>query len=51
MSAKVDLYNAAYANYELDVYRRVRIETYGEDLGQTSWSLPKSRARFLSYWN
>src|SRR5258708_25930556 len=37
MSAKVDLYNAAYANYELDVYRRVRIETYGEDLGQTSW--------------
>ncbi len=37
MSAKVDLYNTAYANYELDVYRRVRVETYGEDLGQTSW--------------
>src|SRR5215467_6828293 len=37
MAAKVDLYDSAYGNYELDVYRQVRIETYGEDLGQTSW--------------
>src|SRR6266516_7175546 len=37
MAAKVDLYNSSYGNYELDVYRRVRLETYGEDLGQTSW--------------
>jgi ubiquinone/menaquinone biosynthesis C-methylase UbiE len=27
----------AYGKYELDVYREVRLETYGEDLGQTSW--------------
>ena len=37
MSAPVDLYNSAYSNYESDVYRQVRIETYGQDLGQTSW--------------
>jgi cyclopropane fatty-acyl-phospholipid synthase-like methyltransferase len=37
MSAPVDLYNSAYANYGSDVYRQVRIETYGQDLGQTSW--------------
>ena len=37
MSQKVDLYDSAYGNYESDVYRLVRIETYGEDLGQTSW--------------
>lgn len=37
MPAKVDLYNSAYANYGSDVYRQVRIETYGQDLGQTSW--------------
>ena len=37
MAAKVDLYNASYGNYELAVYRDVRIETYGEDFGQTSW--------------
>src|ERR1700759_5398338 len=33
----VDLYDSAYSNYAADVYRQVRIATYGEDLGQTSW--------------
>ena len=33
----VDLYDSAYGNYAADVYRRVRVATYGEDLGQTSW--------------
>jgi ubiquinone/menaquinone biosynthesis C-methylase UbiE len=37
MPWKVDLYNSAYGNYEADPYRQVRIETYGEDFGQTSW--------------
>jgi ubiquinone/menaquinone biosynthesis C-methylase UbiE len=37
MSERVDLYNSAYANYGSDTYRKVRIETYGEDFGQTSW--------------
>jgi SAM-dependent methyltransferase len=32
-----DLYNNAYRNYASDPYRRVRIETYGRDFGQTSW--------------
>lgn len=37
MTEKVDLYNSSYGKYELDVYRKVRVETYGEDFGQTSW--------------
>jgi ubiquinone/menaquinone biosynthesis C-methylase UbiE len=37
MPAKVDLYDSAYAHYGSDVYRQVRLETYGEDFGQTSW--------------
>ncbi len=37
MSAKVDLYDSAYANYGSEVYQKVRTETYGQDLGQTSW--------------
>jgi ubiquinone/menaquinone biosynthesis C-methylase UbiE len=37
MTAKTDLYNNSYGNYERDVYRDVRLETYGEDFGQTSW--------------
>lgn len=37
MATKVDLYNGAYENYEAETYRQIRIETYGEDFGQTSW--------------
>lgn len=37
MSEKVDLYDNAYGNFASDAYRLVRIETYGEDFGQTSW--------------
>jgi SAM-dependent methyltransferase len=37
MPDKVELYNGEYGNYDSDVYRQVRIETYGEDFGQTSW--------------
>jgi ubiquinone/menaquinone biosynthesis C-methylase UbiE len=33
----VDLYDTAYGNYESNTYRQMRIETYGEDFGQTSW--------------
>src|SRR5580704_7973851 len=32
-----DLYNNAYGNYASDPYRLVRIETYGQYFGQTSW--------------
>jgi ubiquinone/menaquinone biosynthesis C-methylase UbiE len=37
VSPKVDLYDIAYGNYASETYRLVRIETYGEDFGQTSW--------------
>jgi ubiquinone/menaquinone biosynthesis C-methylase UbiE len=37
MPEKVELYDSEYGNYDSDVYRQVRIETYGVDFGQTSW--------------
>jgi ubiquinone/menaquinone biosynthesis C-methylase UbiE len=37
MTSEVDLYDSSYGNYSADVYHDVRIETYGHDLGQTSW--------------
>lgn len=37
MPDKVELYDGEYGNYESDVYRHIRIETYGVDFGQTSW--------------
>ena len=33
----VDLYNSSYGNYALAPYSEIRLETYGEDYGQTSW--------------
>lgn len=37
MSARVDLYDNAYANYGSEVYQQIRMETYHQDLRQTSW--------------
>lgn len=37
MPDKLNLYDNAYGKYTSDVYQQVRIETYGADLGQTSW--------------
>lgn len=38
MPATVDLYDNAYSHYGDDLYRQIRLETYGEDLGQTGWA-------------
>lgn len=38
MPHPVDLYDNAYAHYDSDVYRQIRIATYGQDLGQTGWA-------------
>lgn len=48
MTAKVDLYDNAYGNYGAEVYRQIRVETYGEDLGQTSWVTTEESAEIPS---
>jgi SAM-dependent methyltransferase len=37
MSNQVDLFNSTYGNFEERVLAEIRQETYGEDIGQTSW--------------
>ncbi len=37
MRENVELYDSAYGNYESELYRQIRMDTYGEDYGQTSW--------------
>lgn len=37
MRKPVDLYDSHYGHSEDDLHRAIRAETYGEDLGQTSW--------------
>ena len=36
-AGQVQPYNTAYRSVELPARRRVRAETYGEDMGQNSW--------------
>src|SRR5262249_10606481 len=37
MSSSVELYGTAYGNFATQALEQVRRETYGEDLGQSSW--------------
>src|SRR3974377_1079956 len=48
MLPKVDLYDNAYGNYDAEVYRQIRIESYGEDLGQTRWRTTEESAEIIS---
>jgi SAM-dependent methyltransferase len=45
-SSSVDLYNNAYADYAGDAETIVRRETYGVDMGQTSWLTSTEWMRF-----
>jgi SAM-dependent methyltransferase len=37
MGSSVNLYDNVYADFGSDAERAVRVETYGEDMGQSSW--------------
>src|ERR1051326_5223938 len=47
MSAAVDLYNTSYDNFSARVQAQVRAETYGNDLGQSSWMTADELRRFI----
>lgn len=38
MGTKVDLFDSTYSNFETEVLERIRRKTFGEDLGQNSWT-------------
>ena len=40
MPTKVELYDLAYEDYTSELYHQIRRDTYGNDLGQTSWVSP-----------
>lgn len=49
MKSRVELYSGTYRDYAKDVYRQIRTETYGEDIGQNSWITVDEYRSFLSY--
>jgi len=47
MSAPVDYYNTTYGNFGDAVMQRIRLETYGEDIGQNSWLTADEMREFI----
>lgn len=51
MENKVELFYHSYKNYAEDLYQEIRKETYGEDIGQTSWLTADEYRSFFSLLN
>lgn len=51
MTDTVDLYNNSYDKFSADVQQSVRLETYGEDIGQSSWMTADELRRFIRLLN
>jgi SAM-dependent methyltransferase len=49
MPASVDLYNTSYDNFSARVQAEVRAETYGQDLGQSSWMTADELRQFIRW--
>lgn len=47
MSKSAELYTTSYGNFKAGILTRVRVETYGEDLGQTGWMTATELRRFI----
>jgi ubiquinone/menaquinone biosynthesis C-methylase UbiE len=48
---RVDLYGASYRNFASDLYAEIRRESFGEDIGQTSWLTAEEQELFISWLN
>ena len=49
MRASLDLYNTSYDNFSARVQAAVRAETYGQDLGQSSWMTADELRQFIRW--
>ncbi|MVM29046.1 methyltransferase domain-containing protein [Spirosoma sp. HMF4905] len=48
MKSKVELYSGTYKNYADEVYANIRVQTYGEDIGQNSWITAEEYRHFFA---
>ena len=48
MKSKVELFSGTYKNYAEEIYKDIRKETYGEDIGQNSWLTADEYRNFFS---
>ena len=49
MSKQVDLFNSNYGNFNETVLAEIRQDTFGEDIGQTSWITVDEYEKFYSW--
>jgi SAM-dependent methyltransferase len=49
LKGKVDLFDSTYSHFEAEVHARVRLKTYGEDFGQTSWTTAEEYRRWAEW--
>jgi len=42
-------YNANYGNFETQLYAQIRLEAFGEDIGQNSWLTSDEQDQFLQW--
>ena len=51
MASRIDLFNNTYSNFSEQVLQAIREETFGRDIGQTSWLTADEYDRFISWLN
>lgn len=51
MTESVDLYDSTYGDFAAEARASVRLEPYGEDLGQTGWLTLDELQRFQEWIN
>jgi SAM-dependent methyltransferase len=49
MTERTDLFDSTYAHFTHDVLAAVRKETFGEDIGQNSWTTVDEYERFITW--
>lgn len=49
MKTEVDHYGAQYTHFTYDVYKDIRLETYGEDIGQNGWITAGEQDIFIDW--
>lgn len=49
MTERVDLFNSTYGHFTEQVLGAVRVETFGQDIGQNSWLTADEYDRFISW--
>src|SRR5215831_14780481 len=49
VAKRIDLFDSTYSHFTKEVLETIRKETFGEDIGQNSWTTVEEYDRFISW--